>query len=646
MDTLKFNLNDQILDLASGCSALEAFKLAKVPFKGPQKPLAARLNGHLLDLSAPLTEAGDLTPVDQADSEALALLRHSVAHLMAEAVQATFPQVKMAIGPAIENGFYYDFDKPTPFTPDDLTSLEDKMQVIAKKAAPFERTEMTPLAAVEFFKARGENYKVEMIEDLVRTSRPKTISIYKSGDFIDLCQGPHLPDTSWAVAFKLLSVAGAYWRGDERRPMLQRIYGTAFFNKKDLEQHLHLLEEAKRRDHRRLGKELNLFSISDEAGGGLVIWHPRGALLRFTLEEFERREHLRRGYDPVIGPQILRSDLWKKSGHWDNYHDNMYFTEIDGQGYAIKPMNCLAHILVYRSQTRSFRDLPLRFFELGTVHRHEKSGVLHGLTRVRQFTQDDAHLFCTPENLNAEIKGVLDLVSDFMETFSFKYEINLSTRPTKSIGSDEAWKLATDALKKALTEQNRPYEINKGDGAFYGPKIDIKLKDALNRRWQCGTIQCDFTLPDRFDLTYMDRNGLKKRPIMLHRTIFGSLERFIGILTEHFAGAFPTWLAPEQIRLLTVTSRADDFATELQAEFRRKGLRAEADNRNEKLGYKIREAQIQKIPFMLILGDKEVENKTVAVRHRSGEDSGVMSVTNFLTLATREAEWPQWNRQT
>ncbi|MDR2827665.1 MAG: threonine--tRNA ligase [Candidatus Adiutrix intracellularis] len=643
---MKFNLNDQILDLASGCSALEAFKLAKVPFKGPQKPLAARLNGHLLDLSAPLTEAGDLTPVDQADSEALALLRHSVAHLMAEAVQATFPQVKMAIGPAIENGFYYDFDKPTPFTPDDLTSLEDKMQVIAKKAAPFERTEMTPLAAVEFFKARGENYKVEMIEDLVRTSRPKTISIYKSGDFIDLCQGPHLPDTSWAVAFKLLSVAGAYWRGDERRPMLQRIYGTAFFNKKDLEQHLHLLEEAKRRDHRRLGKELNLFSISDEAGGGLVIWHPRGALLRFTLEEFERREHLRRGYDPVIGPQILRSDLWKKSGHWDNYHDNMYFTEIDGQGYAIKPMNCLAHILVYRSQTRSFRDLPLRFFELGTVHRHEKSGVLHGLTRVRQFTQDDAHLFCTPENLNAEIKGVLDLVSDFMETFSFKYEINLSTRPTKSIGSDEAWKLATDALKKALTEQNRPYEINKGDGAFYGPKIDIKLKDALNRRWQCGTIQCDFTLPDRFDLTYMDRNGLKKRPIMLHRTIFGSLERFIGILTEHFAGAFPTWLAPEQIRLLTVTSRADDFAAELQAEFRRKGLRAEADNRNEKLGYKIREAQIQKIPFMLILGDKEVENKTVAVRHRSGEDSGVMSVTNFLTLATREAEWPQWNRQT
>lgn len=644
MDTLKFNLNDQILDLASGCSALEAFKLAKVPFKGPQKPLAARLNGRLFDLSAPLTEAGNLTPVDQTDSEALALLRHSVAHLMAEAVQTIFPKVKMAIGPAIENGFYYDFDNPNPFTPNDLTSLEDKMQVIAKKAAPFERTEMTPLAAVEFFKARGENYKVEMIEDLVRTSRPKTVSIYKSGDFIDLCQGPHLPDASWAVAFKLLSVAGAYWRGDERRPMLQRIYGTAFFNKKDLDQHLHLLEEAKRRDHRRLGKELNLFSISDEAGGGLVIWHPRGALLRFTLEEFERREHLRRGYNLVIGPQILRSDLWKKSGHWDNYHDNMYFTEIDGQGYAIKPMNCLAHILVYRSQIRSFRDLPLRFFELGTVHRHEKSGVLHGLTRVRQFTQDDAHLFCTPENLDTEIKDVLDLVSDFMETFGFEYEINLSTRPAKSIGSDEDWKLATDVLKKALSEQNQPYEINKGDGAFYGPKIDIKLKDALNRRWQCGTIQCDFTLPDRFDLTYMDRNGLKKRPVMLHRTIFGSLERFIGILTEHFAGAFPTWLAPEQIRLLTVTSRADDFAAELQAEFRRKGLRVEADNRNEKLGYKIREAQIQKIPFMLILGDKEVENKTVAVRHRSGEDSGVMPVTNFLTLAAREAEWPQWNR--
>jgi threonyl-tRNA synthetase len=644
MDNLKFNLNGQMLDLASGCSALEAFKLAKVPFKGPQRPLAARLNGRLLDLSAPLTEAGDLTPVDQTDPEALALLRHSVAHLMAEAVQATFPQVKVAIGPAIENGFYYDFDKPEPFTPDDLASLEDAMRAIAKKAAPFERTEMTPLAAVEFFKARGENYKVEMIEDLVRASRPETVSIYKSGDFIDLCRGPHLPDASWAAAFKLLSVAGAYWRGDERRPMLQRIYGTAFFNKKDLEQHLHLLEEAKRRDHRRLGKELDLFSISDEAGGGLVIWHPRGALLRFTLEEFERREHLRRGYDLVMGPQILRSDLWKKSGHWDNYRDNMYFTEIDGQGYAIKPMNCLAHMLVYRSQIRSFRDLPLRFFELGTVHRHEKSGVLHGLTRVRQFTQDDAHLFCTPENLDAEIKGVLDLVSDLMETFGFEYEIELSTRPAKSIGSDEAWELATGALKKALIEQNRPYEINEGDGAFYGPKIDVKLKDALNRRWQCGTIQCDFTLPDRFDLTYMDRDGLKKRPIMLHRTIFGSLERFIGILTEHFAGAFPTWLAPEQIRLLTVTSRADDFAAELRAEFRRKGLRAEADSRNEKLGYKIREAQIQKIPFMLILGDKEVENKTVAVRRRGGEDSGVMPVADFLTLASREAEWPQWNR--
>ncbi len=377
-------------------------------------------------------------------------------------------------------------------------------------------------------------------------------------------------------------------------------------------------------------------------GGGLIIWHPKGALLRVTLEEFERQEHLRRGYDIVMGPQILKAELWKKSGHWDNYRENMYFTEVDGQGYGIKPMNCLSHMYIYRSQLRSFRDLPLRFFELGTVHRHEKSGVLHGLTRVRQFTQDDAHLFATPETVDAEIKGVLDLVTDLMGAFGFEYEIELSTRPEKSIGSDEAWEMATNALKKALADKQVPYEINEGDGAFYGPKIDVKLKDALGRRWQCSTIQCDFPLPERFDLTYIDHDGQKKRPVMLHRTIFGSIERFIGILIEHFAGAFPIWLAPEQVRILTVTSRADDFAIKARAALRKAGLRAEADLRNEKLGYKIREAQLQKTPFMLVLGDKEVEAEAVAVRKRGGEDLGVMSLSEFTELAAREAKAPSW----
>ncbi|MDR1922531.1 MAG: threonine--tRNA ligase, partial [Candidatus Adiutrix sp.] len=594
----KMNINGKEYDVPKGSTAGEALRLAGVPAKGPLKPAAARLSGRMIDLETALTEDGELRPVDQGDPEALALLRHSVAHIMAEAVIALFPQVKPTIGPAIENGFYYDFDRDEPFTPDDLGRIEEKMRELVKKAEKFERSEMTPLAAVEYFKAKGEDYKVELIEDLAREQNLDRVSVYKSGDFVDLCRGPHIPDSSWATAFKLLSVAGAYWRGDERRPMLQRIYGTAFFNKKDLDAHLRLLEEAKRRDHRRLGKDLDLFSVADEVGGGLIIWHPKGALLRAILEEFERQEHLRRGYDLVMGPQILRSDLWKKSGHWDNYRENMYFTEVDGQGYALKPMNCLAHMFIYRSHLRSFRDLPLRFFELGTVHRHEKSGVLHGLTRVRQFTQDDSHVFCAPEYVDGEIKAILDLVSDLMGAFGFEYEMELSTRPAKSIGSDEAWEMATAALKKALADKGAPYEINEGDGAFYGPKIDVKLKDALGRRWQCSTIQCDFTLPERFDLTYVNRDGQKQRPVMLHRTIFGSLERFIGILVEHYAGAFPMWLAPEQIRLLTVTSRADEFALSARDRLRRAGLRAEADLRNEKLGYKIREAQLQKAPFM------------------------------------------------
>ncbi len=643
MAEIELIINEQKYEAASGILAGDALKLAKLPNKGPKRALAARFNGEIIDLSSQLNESGTLSPVTPEDPDALNILRHSVAHIMAEAVVELFPGTKVTIGPAIDSGFYYDFDKAEPFTPDDLERIEEKMREIVKKGSAFVRSEQSTLNAVEYFKSLNEDYKVELIQDLALAGDVKTVSFYQSGNFTDLCRGPHIPDTSWAEAFKLLSVAGAYWRGDEKRQMLQRIYGTAFFTKKELAAHLALLEEAKRRDHRLLGKELDLFSVTDDVGGGLIIWHPKGGMLRVLLEEFERNEHLKRGYDVVFGPQILRSDLWKKSGHWDNYRDNMYFTEVDEQSYGIKPMNCLAHMYIYRSHLRSYRDLPLRFFESGTVQRHEKSGVLHGLTRVRQFTQDDAHLFCTPETVNDEIKGVLKLVDDIMGVFGFEYEIDLSTKPEKSIGDDAVWDLATNALQTALEDLKLNYNLNEGDGAFYGPKIDVKLKDALNRRWQCGTIQCDFNLPERFDLTYVDQDGQKKRPIMLHRTIFGSLERFIGILIEHYAGAFPTWLAPVQMRLLTVTSRADEFAQETLLKLKKKGFRVEIDLRNEKLGYKIREAQLQKVPFMLVLGDKEVESASLSVRRRGGEDLGVMSVDSFIDFAKKEAEAPQFD---
>jgi threonyl-tRNA synthetase len=565
-------------------TAGELFLLAGYPAKGPDRPLAAVISGETRDLFSLVQPEQSLSPLTRSHPEALSLLRHSVAHIMAEAVIRLFPGTKVAIGPSIEDGFYYDFDKPEPFTPEDLEKISETMAGLIKEAQPFSRREMGASEAAEWFKERGEAYKVELINDLAATG-VREVSFYHCGDFADLCRGPHIPDTSWGAAFKLLSVAGAYWRGDERRPMLQRIYGTAFFSPKDLKAYLDLLEEAKRRDHRKLGKELELFSLHEEIGGGLVVWHPKGALLRVTLENFERQEHLRRGYDMVMGPQILRSEVWKKSGHLDYYRENMYFTEIDGQAYAIKPMNCVAHMYIYRSRLRSFRDLPLRLFELGTVQRHEKSGVLHGLTRVRQFTQDDSHIFCTPEQVNAEIKGVLSLVTDMMEAFGFEYEMELSTRPAKSIGSDADWDMATGALKGALDDLGAKYEINEGDGAFYGPKIDVKLKDAISRRWQCGTIQCDFTLPERFDLTFTDNDNQKKRPVMLHRTVFGSMERFIGILIEHYGGAFPVWLSPVQAVLMTVTSRADQVALSFAQGLRKQGLRVETDLRNEKLGY-------------------------------------------------------------
>jgi len=571
------------------------------------------------------------------DAEVLATVRHSTAHVMAQAVQELYPGTKLSIGPSIEEGFYYDFDYAGAFSPDDFPKIEARMQEIIAQDAPFIREEVSKEEAIRFFTERGELYKVELLEAIA----DEPVTLYRHDKFVDLCRGPHLPSTGGIKAFKLLSVAGAYWRGDERNKMLQRIYGTAFPTQKELDASVTLIEEAKRRDHRRLGQELDLFSIHEEAGAGLVIYHPKGALLRSILEDFERREHLTRGYQLVRGPQILKLDLWKRSGHFDNYKENMYFTEVEGQEYALKPMNCLAHMLIYKSGQRSYRDLPLRYFELGTVHRHERSGVLHGLLRVREFTQDDAHILCRPDQLLDEITRILTFVKDVMAIFAFDYELELSTRPEKSIGSDNDWEMATKALMDALTAERSDYEINEGDGAFYGPKIDIKLKDALGRRFQCATIQCDFTLPERFDLSYIGSDGEKHRPVMLHRVILGSLERFIGILIEHYGGAFPLWLAPVQAVILTVTDRAIPYGEEVYRRLLAEGMRVERDFRNEKLGHKIREAQLQKIPYMLVIGDKEQETKTIAPRKRDGTDLKGMAIEKFLASIREERAIPE-----
>ena len=518
--------------------------------------IAAKLNGQLVDLARKVEEDATLEGIGTDSKTALQILRHSAAHIMAQAVKSIFPEARIAIGPAIENGFYYDFDVDRPFTEDDLEKIEAKMKEITSQKLRFSRQDVSREEAINFFSGLGEKYKVELLEEFT----DPVVSYYQQGDLVDLCRGPHLPHTGFLKAFKLTSVAGAYWRGNEHNPMLQRIYGTAFFDKESLKKYLTFLEEAQKRDHRRLGKELDLFSFSDEIGAGMVIYHPKGALIRHILENFEKREHLRRGYQIVVGPTLLKTELWKRSGHFDHYRENMYFTEIDEQSYGVKPMNCLSHMLIYKSKIRSYRDLPIRYFELGTVHRHEKSGVLHGLLRVRQFTQDDAHILCTPDQLNDEIKGILDFVIDVMGIFGFDFEMEISTRPEKSIGSDEDWERATGALMKALEEKGFQYHICEGEGAFYGPKIDVKLKDALDRRWQCATIQCDFTLPERFDLTYIGPDGARHRPVMVHRVILGAIERFLGVLIEHYAGAFPVWLAPVQAMIVTVTDAQLDFA--------------------------------------------------------------------------------------
>jgi threonyl-tRNA synthetase len=592
--------------------------------------VAAKVDQVLVDTSSPLNKDGSLSLVDIDSREGLGILRHSISHVMAQAVQDTFQNVQVAIGPSIEEGFYYDFEYAETFTPEDIEKIEKRMAELVAADYPFVRQEISREKAVALFQEKGESYKVELLRDL--PAEIKTVSLYTQGGYTDLCRGPHIPRTGMIKAFKLLNVAGAYWRGDEKNKMLQRIYGTGFATKEALADYLHVIEEAKKRDHRRLGRELDLFQVNEEAGAGLVIFHPKGMLLRYLIEEWERKEHLKRGYDMVMGPQILKADLWKKSGHFDHYRENMYFTEVDSQPYGIKPMNCLSHMLIYKSKIRSYRDLPLRYFELGTVHRHEKAGVLHGLMRARQFTQDDAHILCTPGQLNAEIRAIADFVGYAMGIFGFEYEVELSTRPSKSIGSDQDWEMATNALEQALKDNHMSYDVNPGDGAFYGPKIDFKLKDALKRKWQCATIQCDFTLPERFDLTYVGEDGERHRPVMLHRVILGAIERFMGVLIEHYAGAFPVWLSPVQAIIVTVTDKHIPYGQEVYRQLVDAGVRVEGDFRNEKLGYKIREAQVQKVPYMLVIGDREVEARQVSPRQRDGGNLGAVSVDEFIKL--------------
>ena len=565
----------------------------------------------------------------------LPVLRHTASHIMAQAVQRLYPGTKLAIGPAIDDGFYYDFDKEGGFSPEDLEKIEAEMKKIVKENLKLETYTLPRAEAIEFLKSKGEDYKVMLVEDLPEDA---PISFYKQGDFTDLCAGPHALYTKAVKAFKLLSIAGAYWRGDEHNKMLTRIYGTAFDSKEALEQYLNMLEEAKKRDHRKLGKELGLFAIMEE-GPGFPFFLPKGMVLKNTLIEYWRELHNRENYVEISTPMILNQALWLRSGHWDHYKDNMYTTTIDDEVYCVKPMNCPGGMLVYKTEPRSYRDLPIRMGELGLVHRHEKSGTLHGLFRVRCFTQDDAHIFMTDDQVEQEIEGVVRLIDEVYTKFGFKYHVELSTRPEDSMGSDEDWEKATNALINAMKQMGLEYVVNEGDGAFYGPKIDFHLEDSLGRTWQCGTIQLDFQMPQRFELEYTGSDGEKHRPIMLHRVAFGSIERFIGILTEHYAGRFPVWLSPVQVKVLSVSEKSFDYASSVAAKLKAAGVRVELDNRDEKIGYKIREAQLQKVPYMLILGEKESEDGSiVAVRSRDAGDLGAVSTDEFIAKELKETK--------
>ena len=635
MTDIAVSLQDgEIKTFPHGTTVVEALKTL-VSGKKRKETIAVRNNGRLLELSTPLTEDTVIEPVSVSSEAGLEILRHSTAHIMALAVKELYgDQVKVAIGPAIEDGFYYDFDRDKPFSPEDFEEIEAKMAEIVAARLPFVREEMGRDEAIRFFEGLGERYKVELLRDM----DVDRVSLYGHGSFVDLCRGPHVPDSSWLKVFKLLRVAGSYWRGDEKREMLTRIYGTAFADKKELQAYLTRLEEARKRDHRKLGKQLGLFTIQDQIGPGLILWQPRGALLRRLLEDYWKDEHYRNGYQLLYTPHIARQDMWKTSGHLDFYSENMYSAmEIDEVLYQLKPMNCPFHIGVFNADKHSYREFPIRWCELGTVYRYERTGALHGLMRVRGFTQDDAHIFCRPDQLEEEIFNIIDLNLHVLSTFGFdEYDVYLSTRPEKSVGSDEHWDSATQALKLALEKKSLQYQIDPGEGVFYGPKIDIKIKDQLGRSWQCSTIQVDFNLPERFDMTYTGDDGAEHRPIMIHRALMGSLERFIGVLIEHYAGAFPLWLAPEQARVMNITDAQADYCGEVYARLRALGVRIEKDVRNEKLNYKIREAQLMKVPYMLIVGDREKEDGTVTVRKKDGQNLPAMTPEAFCDLVRDE----------
>ncbi len=630
---MNIKLNDgKILEVDADSNLFDI--AGKISHRLKKEAIVGKVNGKLVDLSTKAKD-NDIVEIFTLDSpEGIETYRHSCAHIMAEAVGELFTDVKFGIGPVIKDGFYYDFDTEHVFTPEDLKKIEGKISEIVKRNSPFVRKVLKREEALEYFNAKGEKYKVELIQDL---PAGEEISIYEQGGFIDLCRGPHVPSTGYLKAYKLMTLAGAYWRGSEKNKMLQRIYATAFANKKELEAYLNRLEEAKKRDHRKLGAELELFTIEEE-GPGFPIFLPNGMVLRNQLEDFMRGLYTKWEYEEIKTPIILNRKLWEQSGHWDHYKENMYFTKIDDVDYAIKPMNCPGCMLVYKHNQHSYRELPIRYAEMGLVHRHEKSGVLHGLMRVRAFTQDDAHIFMLYDQIRDEIKKVIEMVDEVYNTFDFKYKVELSTRPEKAMGSVEMWDQATQALKDALEDLKLDYELNEGDGAFYGPKIDFHLEDSIGRTWQCGTIQLDFQMPEKFDLSYIGEDGGKHRPAMIHRAIFGSVERFIGILIEHYAGAFPMWLAPLQVTIIPVADVHHDYAYEVAAELKRYDIRVNVDSRNEKLGYRIRESQMKKVPYTFVVGDNESANSHVAVRKRAVGDLGSMPLTEVIEMLVTETK--------
>ena len=630
---IKIELKDgAIIEVEKGSSIIDVAK--KISEGLARVTLAGLVNGEVQDLRHKLTEDCKLEILTFDSLEGRKAYWHTTSHIMAQAIKRLYPEIKLAIGPSIDNGFYYDFDTEKPFSEEDLIKIEDEMKKIIKEDLPLERFELPRKEAIKFMEEKGEPYKVELINDLPEDA---IISFYKQGEFTDLCAGPHVAKTGNIKAVKLLTSSGAYWRGNEKNKMLQRIYGISYPKASQLEEYLNMLEEAKKRDHKKLGKELELFMITGE-GPGFPFFLPKGMVIRNVLEDYWRKIHTLNGYQEVKTPVMLNEELWHRSGHWDHYKDNMYTTKIDEQDFALKPMNCPGGMLVYKSKMHSYKDLPIRMGELGLVHRHEKSGQLNGLFRVRCFTQDDAHIFCLPEQIESEIIDLMHLINQVYSLFGFTYTVELSTRPEDSMGSDEDWTTAENALRKALEHENMEYVVNEGDGAFYGPKIDFHIKDSLGRDWQCGTIQLDFQMPERFDLNYIGQDGEKHRPVMLHRVVFGSIERFIGVLIEHYAGAFPTWLAPVQVKILTISDNQKEYADELVKQFMKEGIRAELDDREEKIGYKIREAQLQKIPYMLIIGEKEVEANAVGVRARKEGDIGQMPVKEFISKIKEEIE--------